>query len=301
MSDPTRLAFDQVEVRYPGRREPSLDGLSFTVAAGQRLGVAGRTGAGKSTLALVAAGFVPRVVRATFAGRLVLDGVAQDSAAGPSLAGRVGIVFSTPSNQLSASKLTVREELAFGLENLGVAREEMDPRIDAALSMLAITVLADREPFALSGGEQQRVAIASMVAMGSGVLVLDEPTAQLDPAGTLAVAAMLQDLAGNGSAIICTEHDPAVLGGMDRCLLLSAGRAVAIDVPGAALGRQALEPLGLAAPTMVRLAEALGVDAASAFDESAIETALRRPAAQPVTVPKAAQEGAEISAEAVRP
>jgi energy-coupling factor transport system ATP-binding protein len=298
MSGATRLSFEEVVVRYAGRREPSLDGLSFQVAGGERLGVAGRTGAGKSTLALVAAGFVPRVVRARFAGRLVLDGAAQDTAAGPSLAGRVGIVFSTPANQLSASKLTVREELAFGLENMGVPRAEMDERIDGAMSRLAITGLADREPFALSGGEQQRVAIASMVAMGSDVLVLDEPTAQLDPAGTLAVAVMLRELAGNGSAVVCTEHDPAVLGGMNRCLLLSAGQTVAIDVPGAVLSRRALEPLGLAAPTMVRLAEALGVEATGAFDEGAIEAALRRLAAGPVTDPPAPAR-VEISAEAV--
>ena len=92
------------------------------------------------------------------------------------LIGRVGIVFSTPANQLSASKPTVREELAFGLENLGVPRDEMDGRIDGVLTRLGIGHLADREPFALSGGEQQRVAIASIVAMGTNVLVLDEPT-----------------------------------------------------------------------------------------------------------------------------
>ena len=96
-------------------------------------------------------------------------------------AGRVGIVFASPADQLSASKLTVREELAFGLENLGMPRTLMDPRIDQVLERLGIGHLAEREPFTLSGGEQQRVAIASIVTMGTGALVLDEPTAQLDP------------------------------------------------------------------------------------------------------------------------
>ncbi|HVQ21990.1 MAG TPA: ABC transporter ATP-binding protein, partial [Candidatus Saccharimonadia bacterium] len=242
---------------------------------GERLGVAGRTGAGKSTLALVAAGFIPRVVRATVQGRLIVNGQVQPTSGGASLAGTVGIVFSTPANQLSASKLTVREELAFGLENLGVPRADMDARIDRALALLGIDGLADRAPFALSGGEQQRVAIASMVTMGTEVLVLDEPTGQLDPAGTLAVARMLDDLASRGSAIVCAEHDPMMLGGMDRCLVLSGGQPVALAKPGAALGRPTLGPLGLEAPTIVRLAEALGVAPAQAFDEASVAAALR--------------------------
>ena len=275
MTMPPRLAFEAIGVRYPGRREPSLADLSFTVDAGERLGVAGRTGAGKSTMALVAAGFVPRVVRATVTGRLSVDGQAQPESGAASLAGTVGIAFSTPANQLSASKLTVREELAFGLENLGVPRAEMDARIDAALALLGIGDLVDRAPFALSGGEQQRVAIASMVTMGTGVLVLDEPTGQLDPVGTLAVARMLDELASRGSAIVCTEHDPVVLGRMDRCLLLADGRAAALAIPGAALGSPTLEPVGLEAPTIVRLAETLGVSPARAFDEDAVAAALR--------------------------
>ena len=203
----------------------------------------GRTGAGKSTLALAAAGFIPRVVRARLDGRIEIGGVPTAGAAADTLLGRVGIVFATPANQLSASKQTVREELAFGLENLGVPRAEMDPRIDDTLARLGIAHLADREPFALSGGEQQRVAIASIVAMGTSVLVLDEPTAQLDPAGTTAVADLLEALARGGTAVLCAEHDPAVLGRMDRCLVLDRGRAIALGPAGHRPGpRRAISP-----------------------------------------------------------
>ena len=135
------------------------------------------------------------------AGRRRSATLALDTADGGALLGHVGIVFSTPANQLSASKLTVREELAFGLENLGLPRAEMDARIDAVMTRLGIDHLADREPFALSGGEQQRVAIASIVTMGTGLLVLDEPSAQLDPAGTASVGGLLVDLARDGSAV----------------------------------------------------------------------------------------------------
>ena len=270
----TPVRIDGLGVRYPGKKTPSLDEISLVVGAGERVGVAGRTGAGKSTLALAAAGFIPRVVRAKLDGRVEIDGIGTAGAAADALLGRVGIVFATPANQLSASKLTVREELAFGLENLGVPRAEMDPRIDATLDRLGIEHLADREPFALSGGEQQRVAIASIVAMGTTILVLDEPTAQLDPAGTAAVADLLEELARAGSAVLCAEHDPSVLGRMDRCLVLERGRTVALDVPGTALGL-AEGIAGLTPPTLVRLAQVASLDLARAFDESAIAAGLR--------------------------
>ena len=263
-----------MSVRYIGRKEPALDGVTVSVEPGQIIGVAGRTGAGKSTLALVCGGFIPRVVKARVGGSASVAGVAITSASAADVAGRVGIIFSTPAHQLSASKLTVREELAFGLENLAVPRSEMDGRIDAVLVELGIAHLADRAPLALSGGEQQRVAIASILVMGAGVLVLDEPTAQLDPAGTATVTALLRQTAGSGSAVLCVEQEPTLLGATDRCLLLESGRRAGFDVPAAALGSAALGPLGMLPPTAVRLAEAAGVAPAHAFDETVVAAAL---------------------------
>ena len=276
------LRIEDLQVRYPIRRDPSLTGVSVSVAAGERVGVAGRTGAGKSTLALAAAGFIPRVVRATLGGTVMIGDNDTRTAAADRLLGRVGIVFATPANQLSASKLTVREELAFGLENLGVARAEMDGRIDAVLDRLSIAHLADREPFALSGGEQQRVAIASIIAMGTDILVLDEPTAQLDPAGTASVADLLDGLARSGTAILCAEHAPEVIGRMDRCLVLDAGRPVALDRPGSAL-LAAGDAVGLRPPTLVRLARLGHATPGRAFDEAAIAAGLAAAGALPVT------------------
>ena len=264
-----------LKVRYPGRATPALTGVDLVAEPGERIGIAGRTGAGKSTLALAVAGFLPRVVRATVGeGSLRVDGLDPVKAPPSDLLGRVGIVFATPANQLSASKLSVREELAFGLENLGVARAEMDQRIDDVMGRLGIAHLADREPFALSGGERQRVAIASIVAMGSRVLALDEPTAQLDPAGTDAVASLLAELARAGTTILVAEHDPAVLGDTNRIVVLEGGTVAASDVPGRALGNAALAPLGLEPPTLVALAEAAGLDPDDAFNEVRIGEAL---------------------------
>ncbi len=269
------LALEALAVQYHGRRSPALAGVDLAVAQGEIVGVAGRNGAGKSTLALAAAAFIPRVVRARIGGRVVIAGRPAAETPVRDLFGAVGIVFSTPSNQLSGSKLTVREELAFGLENLGVSREVMDERIDATLDALGIANLGERLPTALSGGEQQRVAIAAILCMGPRLLVLDEPTAQLDPAGTRAVAELLAGRAATGTAVLVAEHRVAVLASTSRCLVLDGGHVAGIDVPGTALGPAFAGRAGVAVPAVVALAAALGLPAAAALDVEAVAEAIR--------------------------
>ncbi len=270
------LSLASLVVRYHGRRKPALDGIDLEVSVGELVGVAGRNGAGKSTLALAAAAFIPRVVRARIGGRVAISGRVVAETPVRDLLGEVGIVFSTPSNQLSGSKLTVREELAFGLENLGVERAAMDARIEATLDALGVGHLAERLPTALSGGEQQRVAIAAILCMGPRFLVLDEPTAQLDPAATRAVAELLIGQAAAGTAVLVAEHKAAVLGATGRCLVLADGRAAGVDVPGAALGPVLGGPAGLAVPVVATLAAALGLAAATSLDLDAVAAAIRR-------------------------
>jgi energy-coupling factor transporter ATP-binding protein EcfA2 len=287
--EPIALSIADLVVRYYGRNEDALHGISLDAPAGSFTAVAGRNGSGKSTLALVAAGLLPRIVRAEATGRVAIDGelvldrapsspsgsTPAAAAAPASLASsRAGIVFPNPENQLSGTKTSVREELAFGLENLGVPRGEMEPRIERVLDELGIAHLADRAPYALSGGEQQRVAIASIVAMGLPVLVLDEPTAQLDPVATELVADLLVDLAGSGIAVLAAEHAPEVLGRSTRTLVLSGGRVAGLAEPGQALDPAALEGTGLQAPTIVRIASAAGVSPGDAFDEARVAEAL---------------------------
>jgi energy-coupling factor transport system ATP-binding protein len=300
------LSIADLTVRYYGRDDDALEGVSLEVAAGAFVTIAGANGAGKSTLALAAAGLMPRIVRAEVRGRIVIDGeVAVGSDATPERTARstgtghrAGIVFPNPANQLSGTKTTVREELAFGLENLGIAREAMDPRIDKVLAALQIGHLAERAPYALSGGEQQRVAIASIVAMGLPVLVVDEPTAQLDPLATISVAELLEATARDGVAVLCAEHAPDLIGRSERTLLLAHGRTVALDRPGAALAPEVATAGGTESPTIVTLAAAAGVDPAAAFDEVAIARAL---AASPARRIEPSPAPAEVAWEPVRP
>jgi energy-coupling factor transport system ATP-binding protein len=282
------LDIEHLVVRYYGREDDALRDVSLAVRPGELMSVAGANGAGKSTLALAAAGLIPRIVRAQVSGRVSIDGelAVDQHTHGGSLADRrpgsrrhgyrAGIVFPNPANQLSGTKTSVREEIAFGLENLGVPRDEMDARIDRVLEDLDIAHLADRLPYAVSGGEQQRVAIASIIAMGLPLLVLDEPTAQLDPLATRSVADHLVRLAGEGVAILVAEHAPAVLARTQRTVVLHDGRIATLAAPGRALQPDALAGTGLESPTLVALAAAAGVAADAAFDEAAIAAALRQ-------------------------
>jgi energy-coupling factor transport system ATP-binding protein len=273
--EPPALETLALEVRYHGRPLPALSGIELAVARGELVGVAGRNGAGKSTLALAAAGFIPRVVHARLRGHVAIAGRPAAGAPAAELLGRVGIVFSTPSNQLSGAKATVREELAFGLENLGLEREAMDRRIDATLEALGIGHLAERPPAALSGGEQQRVAIAAILCMGTSLLVLDEPTAHLDPAATRAVADLLAGQAASGRAVLVAEHRSAVLERTERCLVLDGGAMAGTAAPAVALGPRLGGRAGVAVPALAALADALGIEAEGGLDLERLVEAIR--------------------------
>jgi energy-coupling factor transporter ATP-binding protein EcfA2 len=163
------------------------------------------------------------------------------------LAGLVGLVFQNPFNQISGARYTVRDEIAFGLENLGLPRAEIERRADAVIEETDLGELAERSPFALSGGQQQRVAIASIMAMQPQVLVLDEPTSQLDPRGTEEVFADLNTLAEeHGTTVVLVEHKLEWLAAhCDRVLALHEGRLVADGAPDEVLASEAMLDYGI--------------------------------------------------------
>jgi energy-coupling factor transporter ATP-binding protein EcfA2 len=253
------LTLESVTYRYAGAPHPSLHEVSLQLHDGEVLGLVGASEAGKTTLCLVASGLAPRTVGGTLTGRLLLNG--EDAAALPmhELAGRIGIAFASPATQLSGVAATVYEEVAFGPMNLGVPRPELIARTEEALAALRIEALADRDPARLSGGQQQLVAIAGLLALRPAHLVLDEPTAQLDPAGTAMVATALAALAANGASILIAEQKTGLLAGIcTRVVALEAGRAVLDGVAAEILADPRLTRLGVAPPAAVRLRRQAG-------------------------------------------
>jgi energy-coupling factor transporter ATP-binding protein EcfA2 len=269
------LTLESVTYRYAGARRPSLHEVGLTLADGEVLGLAGASEAGKTTVCLVASGLAPRTVGGTVTGRVLLDGADTTPLAMHDLAGRIGIAFASPATQLSGVAATVYEEVAFGPMNLGVPRSELIARTEDALGALRIEGLAERDPAQLSGGQQQLVAIAGLLALRPGHLVLDEPTAQLDPAGTEMVAAALAALAEGGSSILVAEQKTDLLAAIcSRVVVLEAGR-VALDGPAAeTLADPRLVELGVAPPAAVRLRRSADERDLAATQRARLEEAL---------------------------
>jgi energy-coupling factor transporter ATP-binding protein EcfA2 len=248
----------QLDYRYPESDASVIRGLDLQVGDGEFACVLGVSGAGKSTLAKIVAGFLPGTEGGELSGEVVIDG---DTVTGEDLteaARRVGLVIQNPYNQLSGAKYTVREEIAFGLENLGVSRVEMVERIAGVANRLRLTHLLDRSPFELSGGQQQMVAIASMVVMNPAVLVLDEPTSQLDPAGTRLVFDVLATLSRSGMTIILFEHKLELVRTHAHSVHVLADARIALSgPPRAVLSDPAVAELGIGATRYTLAARAV--------------------------------------------
>ena len=248
------LSLEGVTYRHAGGVRPALVDVSLGLGDGEVVGVVGANGSGKSTLCLVVAGLAPRVVGGTLSGRITIDG--QDAAVLPmhELVERVAIGFDDPWTQLSGVTQTVYEEVAFGPANLGVPRDKLIGRVEAALGSLAIRHLAGRDPARLSGGQQQLVAIAGLLAMGPRHLVLDEPTAQLDPSGTALVADAIERLAADGASILLVEHKTDLIERVaGRVVVLDAGAIAAHGAAADLLADPRLRDLGVPEPSAVRL------------------------------------------------
>jgi len=274
--------------RYPGTSRPVLDGIDLEVPTGRVVGVVGANDAGKSTLCLVAAGLAPRSVGGHLEGSVRLDGVETVDLKPFEAAQRCGILFQNPLTQLSGTAPTVFEEVAFGPRNLGVPVDEIVDRVNGALAALGIETLASRDPLRVSGGQAQLVALASVLALRPAVLALDEPTSQLDPAGTRLVGDALAHLAAEtGTAILIVEHKAALVARLaDEVVLLDAGRIVAAGSPAAVFADPVLRDRGVEPPASIairRSANEAGLgDHLVGLDLATLEASPPTPAGPPV-------------------
>jgi len=266
------LELTSATYRYAGYARPAIHDVDLRLDDGEIVGLVGANEAGKSTICLVASGLAPASIGGGLTGSLVIDGVPMAGRPVHDLAERVAIGFQDPATQRSGIAATVFEEVALGPMNLGLPTHETIARAREALTLLRIGDLADRDPARLSGGQGQLVAIASLLAMRPRHIVLDEPTAQLDPEGTRLVAAALRDLAAAGTALLVVEHRTDVLDGLcGRIVVVADGRIVADGPTAAILEDPRLEAWGVEPPSRVRLARAL---AAHGLDPAVADLAL---------------------------
>jgi energy-coupling factor transport system ATP-binding protein len=256
------LSLETVSYRYAGARAPSLVEVSLVLGRGEVVGLVGANEAGKTTTCLVAAGLAPRAMGGALSGQVTVEGRRLADLPPGEVAAVVGIAFA--SAQLSGICSTVYEEVAFGPMNLGLPRNEVMAHTVRALEAVAIPDLAARDPAHLSSGQRQLVILAGLLAMEPQHLVLDEPTAHLDPVGTSLVGAAITRLAAGGASILIAEQKTDLLAAIcGRVVALDKGR-VALEGPAeSVLADPQLERLGVDPPTSVRLqrlAAAAGVD-----------------------------------------
>ena len=250
---------ERITVRHIGRRAPALREFSLEWAPGERLLLLGPSGAGKSTLALCLNGLIPHSVEVHWeAGRILVDGQDTRQASLGRLTRKVGLLFQDPEAQLAL--LEVDDEVAFGLENLGTPRPAMLRRVPAARALLGLDPARTPPRLdQLSGGTKQRVTLAAILAMGPGALVLDEPTANLDPQGTTELFATLADLCrdSNRSLLLVEHRLDDILALIDRVVVLDeSGTGALTGPPREIFERHAdtLDQLGVWVPQVARLA-----------------------------------------------
>lgn len=232
MSEPV-VAVDDLGVRYAGADADALSGVTLVVGAGEVVGLVGHAGSGRTTLLRCLNGIVPSLERARVTGRVTVAG--RDPMVTPvaAMAGDVAIVLDDAESRMS--QFTVEEEVAFGLECLGTPLPEMRRRVPAALAGVGLAAMALRPPLTLSGGEQQRLAVACASVVEPALFLLDDPTAHLDPVAARAVLGLAVDHARrSGAAVIVASEDVDLLAEVvDRVVALDGGRVAADGAPGA--------------------------------------------------------------------
>lgn len=230
------ITVDDLWFRYPTATDPTLCGLSFVIHEGEFVGIMGPSGAGKSTLCQALKGLIPHTTPGEVEGTVTVFGRDVTAEANSIEGARVGLVLQDPEAQIIG--MTVREDLAFGPENYEVDPEEIARRSVVCLEAVGLSGLMDRDTYTLSGGQKQRLAIASALMLEPDVLVLDEPTSELDPLGKDQVFEILESLrALRTITVIVIEHEVDRLARLaDRIIVIDHGEIVADGTPLDVLG-----------------------------------------------------------------
>ena len=245
--------------KYAGAEKPSMEGVTFSIEKGDFVILTGPSGCGKTTLCRCLNGLVPNFYSGDLTGELEVDGVNVEGKATAELATHVGFVFQNPENQLFS--LSVERDVGFGLENLGMPREEAVEKVRWAMRATGIYELRDKAPHELSGGQQQRAAIAGILAMRPNILVLDEPTSFLDPKSAEEIVSVIAQLGHDlGLTILLVEHRLDLVSRFaDRVIVMDGGK-IKLDGPPREVYNDQARLIGIGLPRVTMLAQLLRKD-----------------------------------------
>lgn len=245
---------------YPGAAWPAIKEVSIKIEKGEFALITGPSGCGKTTLCRCFNGLIPHFYQGELKGEITVAGLRVQEHTIYEMATHVGLVFQNPENQLFA--LSVEKDVAFGLENLGIPREEIRKKVDWALELTGIYELRERTPTELSGGQQQRVAIASVLAMQPEVIVLDEPTSFLDPLGAKKIFEVIYELNRKlGITVVLVEHRLDLTAKYaDHIIIMDDGKVVLDGEPHEILNSDQARLIGVGIPKATRLYQILRTD-----------------------------------------
>lgn len=231
MNSETVIKFEDVSFHYPQAKIWALKHINLEIKKGEFIAIMGQNGAGKTTFCQTINGIIPQSQSGVFKGKVTVADYDTNETPVSVLASKVGMVLEDPETQFFTS--LIRSEVAFGPENLKIPKDEVLRRVKWALDVVRLTEYKDGEPSALSGGQKQRLAIACALAMLPGIMVLDEPTSQLDPIGTREVFSVIRKLREemNMTILIATHKSEEIAEFADRILILNHGEAIAFDTP----------------------------------------------------------------------
>lgn len=254
----TRVELSDVTYTYPHATAPTLTGLSCSFETGTVYGIVGSNGAGKTTLCNLVRGLIPHFFDGDLQGQVTIDGVDVRDWDPAALSVLIGYIFQNPFTQISGIRETVFEEIALGLEYLGYAKEQMIERVLDIVALFDLDALVQRNPASLSGGQRQRVAFAAILAMDSEILVIDEPTSQLDPESTREIFAVLGALKETGKTILLVEQRVDLLAEhADEIVVLDSGTVIASGATADTFSRPGLGARGVPVPQVTALAHDL--------------------------------------------
>ena len=247
-----------VNYKYPFTKTYALRNVNCSIEQGKFYGIIGENGGGKTTLSNLIRGLIPHFYEGELEGDVIIDGTDVRKWDTGILSTRIGYVFQNPFTQISGIKETVFEEIAMGLENLGMDKEKIIKETLRVMELLDINDLMTKNPNEISGGQRQRVAFASILAMDSSIMVIDEPTSQLDPQGTQDVFDIIKMLKDSGKTIILVEHKIDLIAEYcDEVIVMHQGTIARMGETHQVLSDPTIEELGVDMPQVARFGHAM--------------------------------------------